>query len=234
MEGFTYVDIFATKGIEYLLVIFFLLVFTGFWRFLSRPARAAYEYTTERLIPAIREWFTVPDGFFYHPGHAWAKVETGNVVTVGVDDFAQKLVGKIDVVRLPEIGTTIYQGDKAFELGIESKTIPVLAPVEGQIVAINKDILDSPNRINEDAYGSGWLCKVYSPRWTANMKNLLSGSLAQKWTDEAGDVLVSRITDPALGATMADGGVPVAGIAKSIAPDRWDEVAKEMLLTADT
>jgi glycine cleavage system H protein len=72
MEGFTYVDIFATKGIEYLLVIGFLMVFILFWRTLNTPAKVAYEYVTEKVIPSISEWFYSPEGVYYHRGHSWA------------------------------------------------------------------------------------------------------------------------------------------------------------------
>ena len=234
MEGFTYTDIFATKGTEYLMVIFFLMTFMVFWKLLSRPARAVYQYTAERLIPAIRGWFAVPEGFYYHPGHTWAKVEATDLVTVGIDDFAQKLVGKIERISLPQIGTSIAQGDTAVELHIDDKTIPMLAPVEGKVVAVNKDVLRMPEAINGDAYGRGWLMKIHSPRMKTNLKNLLSGTLAHRWIEETQQRLSSQISDPAVGATMADGGMPVTGIAKNAAPDTWDQMAKEFFLTTES
>jgi glycine cleavage system H protein len=89
MEGFTYVDIFATKGIEYLLVISVLVLFIPFWRMVSRPARAIYE-AAESVVPAISEWFHFPEEkVYYHQGHSWAMPESGNVVRVGIDDFAR-------------------------------------------------------------------------------------------------------------------------------------------------
>ena len=75
MEGFTYVDIFATKGIEYLLVISVLLLFIPFWRMVSRPAAAIYE-AAEGIIPAISSWFHLPEEkIYYHQGHSWAMPE---------------------------------------------------------------------------------------------------------------------------------------------------------------
>ena len=115
MEGFTYVDIFATKGVEYLLVIAALLLFIPFWRMVSRPATAVYE-AAESIIPAISEWFHLPERLYYHQGHSWALPEQGDLVRVGIDDFAQKLVGKIDAIQLPPVGSQVTQGEKGWSL----------------------------------------------------------------------------------------------------------------------
>jgi len=234
MEGFSYTDIFATKGSEYLMVIFFLMVFVVFWRQLTRPARAVYQYAAERVVPAIRGWFAVPEGVYYHPGHMWATVEAADLVTVGIDDFAQKLVGPIARVSLPQIGASVAQGDAAVALHVDDRSIPLLSPVEGKVVALNKEVLRTPGVINGDAYGKGWLMKVHVPRLQGNLKNLISGTLAKRWIDEAQQRLSAYVTDPAVGATMADGGVPVTGIAKNLAPTTWDQMAKEFFLTTDS
>lgn len=234
MEGFTYTDIFATKGTEYLMVICFLMAFAVFWRLLTRPAGAVYQYAAERVIPAIRGWFAVPEGVYYHPGHTWATVEAPELVTVGIDDFAQKLVGTIDRVALPQIGTAVAQGDTAVTLHIDDKTIPMLSPVEGKVVAVNKDVLRTPEAINGDAYGKGWLMKIHAPKMQTNFKNLMSGTLAKRWIEETQQRLSAHVTDPTVGATMADGGMPVTGIAKNLAPTTWDQMAKEFFLTTDS
>jgi len=92
MEGFSYVDIFATKGIEYLLVIGFLGLLVFFWRFLVTPSKSALEFEFESAVPDVTEWFKIMDGLFYHKGHSWAMPEGDNIVKIGMDDFAQKLI----------------------------------------------------------------------------------------------------------------------------------------------
>ena len=88
--GSTYVDIFATKGIEYILVITFLVLLIGFWRFLmgGRKPIAAMARAARRIT---RSWFGLPEGVFHHQGHAWAVPEGGDQVRVGLDDFVGKL-----------------------------------------------------------------------------------------------------------------------------------------------
>ena len=231
MDGFTYVDIFATKGIEYLLVISGLLFFTFFWRFLSRPAMAVYrEYAN--VVPAIRDWFRLPgEGMYFHQGHSWAMPEGDNVVRVGIDDFAQKLVGKIDAIKLPKVGSEVTQGEKGWSLLADSKSIDMLSPVDGKIVEINEGLLRSPEGISKDPYGESWLMKVQSPKISANLKNLLSGGLVGKWMEGVKENLFSRMNYN-LGAVSQDGGVPVDGIARHLDRERWDEIVREFLLVS--
>jgi len=227
MEGFSHVDIFATKGIEYLLVIGFLLFFVVFWRFLSRPARRVFE-AAEKFVPVVNEWFRLPEEVYYHLGHSWAVPEGPTVVKVGVDDFAQKLVGKIDAIRVPNLGSTINQGDKGWALEVDSKTIEMLSPVDGKVVAINEKLVGSPDNINKDPYNS-WLMKIESPRFSANKKQLLSGALAGKWMEEVREKLLSKMNYN-LGLVYQDGGLLVDGMARNLDRDKWDEIAKEFFL----
>jgi glycine cleavage system H protein len=231
MEGFSYVDIFATKHIEYLLVIGFLLLFVVFWRFLSRPARRVFE-AAERFVPVVNEWFRLPEEIYYHLGHSWAVPEGPHVVKVGVNDFAQKLVGKIDAIQLPVIGSTIHQGEKGWTLEVDSKALDMVSPVDGKVIAINEKLLSSPDNINKDPYDS-WLMKVESPRFSANKKQLLSGALAGKWMEEVRENLLSRMSYN-LGVVYQDGGLLIDGMAKSLDQDKWDEVVRDFFLISES
>lgn len=228
MEGFSYVDIFATKGMEYLLVIGFLLLFVLFWRFLARPARAVFQ-ATKKLVPIVNEWFSLPEEIYYHMGHTWAAPVRKNLVKVGLDDFAQKLVGKINAVQVPGIGSTIHQGDTGWTLEVDSKVIDMLSPVDGKVMAINDKIVHSPENINKYPYVS-WLMEVESPRFSVNKKQLLSGTLAKKWMEEVRESLLSRMNYN-LGLVYQDGGLLVDGMAKNLDRDKWDEIAKDFFLT---
>jgi glycine cleavage system H protein len=229
MEGFIYTDIFATKGVEYLLVITVLLLFIPFWRMVSRPAKAIYQ-ATESILPAISEWFHLPEEKLYcHQGQSWAIPESGNVVSVGMDDFAQKLVGRIDAVQFPPVGSRVTQGEKGWSLLAGSKSIDMLSPVDGEIIEINQELLKSPENIGKDPYGQSWLMKVQAPKIATDLKNLLSGALARQWMDGVRENLFSRMNYN-LGAVSQDGGVLVDGIAKNMDRERWDEIVREYFL----
>jgi len=231
MEGFTYVDLFATKGIEYLLVIGFLLVLAPFWRFLRVPARAGIE-AVRRAVASVAQWFSLPEGLFYHQGHTWVMPQGAELVKVGVDDFAQRLVGRSNKVDLPQIGSRIEQGNVGWKLGIDSKTIDMLSPVTGDVVAVNKDIVKNPDLINEDPYGRGWLMMVKPDNKRATVKNLLTGKLATAWMEKTADELRDRMGGE-VGVVYQDGGLPISGIAKALSPNAWDKMASEFLLTQE-
>jgi glycine cleavage system H lipoate-binding protein len=230
MDGNQYVDIFATKGIEYLIVIGFLLTLIVFWRFLNRSAVArGKEASASRNAPPL--WFRIVDGLYFHQGHSWARVIDRETAVVGIDDFAQKLVGKMNTIHLPELGDKVYQGGKAWDLIVESKAIPMRSPVSGQVVAVNDKVLASPQVVNDDPYENGWLMKVRSRNLINDVTNLLSGNLARAWMEQTVDALRSR-SGGNLGPVLQDGGMPVLGIAKNLSADKWDEVAGEFLMSS--
>lgn len=231
MEGFSYVDIYATKGIEYLIVIAFLLSVIAFWRYLTSPERRAASAVA--LPPGVAdmvEYFRVPDGHFYHQGHTWARPDSGDTVTVGLDDFAQKLIGRIDSITLPTPGSAVVQGEKGLSLLVDSREIDLLSPVHGEIVEINDRAVASPKIVTQDPYETGWLMKVRVPGHGAGIRNLLSGRLARQWTENALEALRAR-TGENLGVVYQDGGLPVRGIARALDPRGWDEIAREFFLT---
>ena len=237
MEVFHFVDIYATKGIEYLIVIGFLATFVFFCRYLVIRGEEA---RPERRVPEFVEWFRVPGGLSYHQGHGWAKAGDDGTASVGLDDFAQKLVGRVESLELPPVGSRLAQGEKGWVLHADSRAIPMLSPLDGEVVAVNDEALRSPEIINEDPFGKGWLLKIRPDRLAANRTNLLSGRLARKWTEEAlhglrhamGGSLGPLYQDG--GTTLPayqNGGAAVAGIARALYGEDWDVQVKEYFLT---
>jgi glycine cleavage system H lipoate-binding protein len=208
----------ATKAIEYLLAVSYLLLFIPFWRFVN-GATVAQSFSLG--------WFQVPENVHLHRGHSWAKA-LGGAVAVGLDDFAHKMIGPLDAVELPAVGTALRQGQKAFTVVADGKPFDVLSPVDGNIVAVNEVMHARPAEAVRDPYGTGWLLKV-EPRWlTANLKNLLSGDSARRFLDAAADALSGRMS-PELGVVLQDGGAPVHGIAREIDPEHWDALVRRAL-----
>ncbi|MEE9169106.1 MAG: glycine cleavage system protein H [bacterium] len=230
MEGIGNIDIFATKGIEYLLVIGYLMILIFFWRFLNKPALASAGRAEVATRSAPRGWFSLADGFYFHQGHTWARPEANNTVKVGVDDFAQKLIGKPDSIMLPQVGGSIKQGEKGWQLRVDSKSIEMLSPVDGEVLAVNEEVLNAPEQILQDPYHKGWLMKIRVPKMKSNLRNLLSGKLAIACLEDSVNKLRQMMAGD-LGLVLQDGGFPVSGFAKQISPDKWDEIAREFFLT---
>jgi glycine cleavage system H lipoate-binding protein len=227
MEGIRFIDIYATKGIEYLIVIAFLAAFVLFCRYMYRPRGTG---AAAKIAPENATRFRVPEGLFYHQGHGWLRPEPGSIGVIGLDDFAQKLVGPVDSVELPAVGARLAQGDKGWSLVVGSEKIAMLSPVDGEVVAVNPEVLRSPGILGEDPYGKGWLFKVKSTRIASNTRNLLSGKLARAWMENALDKL-HPFRGENLGPVLQDGGAPVEGLARLLGGDRWDELARTHLLS---
>ncbi len=230
MEGFTYVDIFATKGIEYLLVIGFLLGLTLYWRFLTTPVRrVGHASLRSAHIPSLSEWFNIPENLYYHQGHTWIIPEDMDVVKVGIDDFASKLLGSVTSIKLAPTGSKVSQGEPALRVVIDGKEIPLLSPVSGEIIAHNENVLENPEKIGNDPYREGWIMKVKTPRISTDIKNLFSGRMAKAWMNTTLERL-RELSGGDLGLVYQDGGFPVNGIAKVLSLKEWEKIAKEFLL----
>ena len=227
-------DPYAARAVEYLLGLSFLLFFAAFWRYAMAGTSVSMERVAARVRRALpfADMFRVPEGVMFHPGHAWARPGAGGVVTVGMDDFAQQLVGPIARIATPAIGAAIEQGSRLATLRVDSKSVDLLSPVSGEVVAVNDEAAGTPRAINEDPYGRGWLIKVRTPRWPVESKQLLEGSLARRWMSSSWDELSTMMT-PELGTIMHDGGTPVHGLARAIDETRWDEIARRFLLSEE-
>jgi len=233
MDGFSLVDIYSTKGIEYLVAVVFFFGFLGLQYYLLRPEPRRANASAPN--PGGMGRFRVPDGYSFHQGHSWMKVEPAGsgrqgLARIGLDDFAQKLVGKVDSVELPPVGSHLAQGDKGWSLVVDSVPVAMLSPVDGEVVAVNPEVLRSPAVLNRDPYGEGWLLKVKSDRVSADVRNLLSGKVARVWMENALENLYPA-HEEALGPVMQDGGVPIEGIAKALGGNRWEHLARTHLLT---
>jgi glycine cleavage system H lipoate-binding protein len=222
-------DIYATKGIEYLVVIAYLLVMaaavSGFGRLRGAGVRAA---RPRGKAVRVQPWFSLADGYRFHQGHSWVAAKDGDVVTVGVDDFAAKALGAPDALELPAAGSALSQGSPAWRVRVGERVLPMLSPVEGEVVAVNPAVVESPRLLADEPYGAGWLLKVrvdHRP-WP---RNLFSGSLAAAWMQYTVERL-RQLQAGSLGVVMPDGGTPVRGFARALSEEEWDALAREFFL----
>jgi glycine cleavage system H protein len=100
-----------------------------------------------------------PDDVKYHPEHDWARIE-GELATFGITWYAQDQLGEVVFVEPPEVGKSISKDEPYAEIESVKAVSDVVAPLSGEIVEVNALLSDSPEKINEDPYGDGWLVKV--------------------------------------------------------------------------
>ena len=120
----------------------------------------------------------IPGNLKYTKEHEWALVE-GDTVTVGITDFAQSALGDIVFLEVPEIGTNLKLGSTFGVVESIKSVSDLYAPVTGEVVAKNTELEGSPEKLNEDAYGS-WLIKVHI-KDTAELNNLLTAEQYQEF-----------------------------------------------------
>jgi glycine cleavage system H lipoate-binding protein len=196
---------------------------------MSKPIEKARK-AIPKVTQFIEGWFSLAKNYFYHQGHSWAIPEEKDVVKVGVDDFAQKLIGKPGKILVPQVGAQLEQGENGWQFEIDNKKIAMLSPVTGKVLAVNEQAIKNPELLIQDPYGEGWLMKVRVPRIKSNLKNLLSGRLAQPWMQDTVHQLRGTLSGE-LGTVMQDGGAPVSGFAKEVFPDKWEGYVKSFLKT---
>lgn len=101
----------------------------------------------------------IPANLRYTKDHEWVLV-TGSVVRVGITDYAQDALGDIVFIQLPEVGSQVGANDGLGEIESTKSVNDVYAPVSGRVVAVNEALGDSPELLNSDPYGEGWICEI--------------------------------------------------------------------------
>jgi glycine cleavage system H protein len=102
---------------------------------------------------------TYPEDLRYHEEHDWARIE-GDQATFGITWYAQDSLGEVVFVDPPEVGATIQKDSSYAEVESVKAVSDVIAPLSGEVVEVNDALQDTPEKVNEDPYGEGWLVKV--------------------------------------------------------------------------
>lgn len=100
-----------------------------------------------------------PDSLRYANSHEWIKIE-GNKGKIGISDFAQKELGDIVFVELPELGQSLNQSDACAVVESVKTASDIYCPVDGTITAVNEELNSHPELVNEDCYGKGWIFEI--------------------------------------------------------------------------
>jgi glycine cleavage system H protein len=124
---------------------------------------------------------SIPEELQYTRSHEWVRTE-GDTATVGITDHAQEELGDIVFVELPEQGATFGPGDSFSTVESVKAVSDLYAPVGGEVVEVNEALIDSPEKINEDPYGDGWIVKLR----ISDEGDLLSASEYERLLEEEG------------------------------------------------
>ena len=178
--------------------------------------------------PRLAGGFEWREDVAYHPGHTWALAEGPGRARVGIDDFACRLLGRIDRLELPRPGTRLRQGARVWTLRRDQRRAPMLSPVNGVVVEVNERALGDPAVVARDPYNDGWLLTVRAPELGSDLNNLLSGAVVGRWLEGESAQLRSWL-HPDAPLSFADGGPAADDIGQLIPDSRWRQVAQRLL-----
>ena len=120
--------------------------------------------------------YKIEEGVYYTKEHEWAKKLEDGKVAVGVDDYAQAQLHEIVYVELPEMNSEVKQSDAAGAVESVKAVSDFYCPVGGKVVEVNTELLDSPDKINTDPYGEGWIAKIEPSNLEADLANLMDAA----------------------------------------------------------
>ena len=163
--------------------------------------------------------FSFRGDLLYHPSHTWLKGE-GERVRIGLDDFAQRLLGGIEGVVLPLEGEEVALGNPLLVLKGGGREVNLPSPLEGVILQRNREVEKRPRLINTDPYGRGWLVEM-RPRGEGASSGYLSGAQAEEWLSKEVDRL-HYILRTEIGVTVSDGGELGMDLRGALQPHQWE------------
>ena len=236
MDGFHYYNMFDTKGIEYIIIIAFLLLLIPFAYFLNKQVKP--RKIVKRMMERMNlSHLKIPQGVFFTPNHTWTHLAKSGIASVGVDDLLLHMTGEVSFRNLRHQGETIEKGEAMAELIQDGKKLTVYAPVSGTIIRTNSIFQDGERMRIDDPYTSGWLYKIKPVQWVQDTGNLLLAQSAVDWTRKE----VDRIRDfftrdiklaglPGDAVVLQEGGEISEELLSSMPGPVWKEFQEEFLV----
>lgn len=181
MDGFSYNNIFETKGIEYLIIIAFLILIIPFWMIINKQSgvnmqiKRAFGVLTAGIL-------RIPKGIFYSRNHTWVHLQKSGNALVGLDDFLLHITGEVIFKNLKAPGETIQKGEIMAEVIQNGKSLKIASPLSGEIVNHNFLLNETPGVLNDDPYGDGWLYTIKPNNWIKETSSYLLADEAVAWS----------------------------------------------------
>ncbi len=168
------------------------------------------------------------DSNYYHDGHTWARVEAGGRIRIGVDDFAMKLLGRPDAWECPGIGGKITRSARGFSLARSGNRADFLSPVNGTVIAVNRDSLERPGLVHADPFNDGWLVLVEPHKIKKNVDGLHFGAKGKSWLVEEAQRL-HDLCAPDFGRLAATGAAPIDDVFGEVPEIGWRTLVSKFL-----
>jgi len=180
MDGFTYYNMFDTKGIEYLVVIAFLLLLIPFWLALNHRVKVKEKVRKALGILSVN-LLRIPQGVFYSKNHTWTYLEKSGVARIGLDDLLMHITGEVSVNYLKNPGEVVAKGDLVAQINQNGKSLDIFSPISGEVVGANPSLNGNREFLTADPYGKGWIYNIMPSNWVAEILTFYFGNNASEW-----------------------------------------------------
>lgn len=235
MEAYTYSNLFDTKGIEYIIIIFFLLLLIPIWIVVSRKSEVVRQIR-QKVSVLTAGILRIPQGLFFSRNHTWLYLEKSGQARIGIDDFLAHIVGNVQVTSLKSPGDKIKKGEVVAVLEQNGKQLRVHSPVSGEMAEVNTVIAENGEMLISDPYNEGWLFSVKPDNWKGETTGFYLAEEASKWINSElqrmKDFLSIALAKHA-GASPAivfqEGGELQANPLEELEADIWNDFQKEFL-----
>lgn len=131
-------------------------------------------HLSDSEVPSSVE-FSIPGGVFISEGHSWASLDPDGKVYTGIDDFAKKIIGKIEDIEFPNLGMEVKKGQHLFSIKQGTISIPFKAPISGKVESLNKAIMNDLDRLETTTYYKNWICRIDATKLNEELKELKIG-----------------------------------------------------------
>jgi glycine cleavage system H protein len=234
MEGFTYNNIFDTKGIEYIIIIAFLLAIIPFWIIINKPGIVSKIKKTLGILSAGT--LRIPAGLLYSRNHTWAHLEKSGTARVGLDDFLLHVTGEVTLGSLRKPGDSIKKGDLLASIDHNGKLLKIFSPVSGTITGTNMGLYEEPGPLMEDPYGKGWIYKLTPSQWIVETSSCYLADDAVAWVktevDRVKEFIATSSGNYSPGsqaAVLQDGGELLENPLSELPDEVWKDFQKNFL-----
>ena len=235
MDGFSYYNIFETKGMEYLIIIAFLALLIPFSLFLNKKVKIRDQFHKAMGI-LNASVLRIPQGLFYSENHTWVHLAKSGVANVGMDDLLLHLTGQVSVNYLKKPGETIAKDELMSEIDHQGKILKIYSPLSGQITETNSELEYQPGLLNADPYGSGWLYRIKPASWQTETSSYHMADAARDWSQmellRFRDFLaidLPKYTPETSMVTLQDGGELRDNLLPELPDEVWNDFQKEFL-----
>lgn len=236
MEGFSLVDIYDTKGTEYLFVIAYLVLFIIFWRLIRNPGRVLSQIKDAISTLSVKV-LKIPQGIYFSRNHTWTHLGESGAAKVGLDDFLQHVIGDLQLSVLKDPGDSIKKGELLAEIEQDGKQLKVYSPISGEVLETNALLSENPEMINTDPYQQGWLYQIKPSNWMKETSSCLLAEKASEWSEKelarfkdflSMGAMRKYSSEPAM-LMLQDGGEIRDHVLSELPEEVWNDFQKEFL-----